>query len=45
MQQNYFLNLSKQSNEPSPQVIERILAFSRSYNSNEVIEFGWYSNS
>jgi|MEHZ01.5.fsa_nt_MEHZ011549972.1_4 hypothetical protein len=45
MQQNYFLNLSKQSNEPSLQVIERILAFSKSYNSNKVIEIGCYSNS
>jgi len=45
MQQNYFLNLSKQSNEPSLQVVERILAFSRSYNLNEVIEIGCYSNS
>tara|TARA_B110000046_G_scaffold171617_1_gene192626 strand:- start:468 stop:605 length:138 start_codon:yes stop_codon:yes gene_type:complete len=45
MQQNYFLNLSKQLNGASPQVIERILAFSRSYNSNKVIEIRCHSNS
>jgi hypothetical protein len=45
MQQNYFLNLSKQSNDPSPLAIERILAFSRSYNSIRVIEIEYYSNS